>query len=252
MHDGMSNVLWWQEVSKGSADEGPSSTVSANNHPQANKLSQAGPTDNSAIEHLLKEFYQRNNHDLHGNVVQRCASLTDDILSSVLVAARLAVSSTSSTGHNIAAATQLPRDIAALQRQLSKAVAATGPNQIRDLKQVTDCLLSLCKQQQGQWPAAATAVDYRVPSADVLVSMVNIILFSQVTLDAVTTLHSRYEQCSNALASTGLQISSLSACVQAAGKATIAYLMLGNKAQTGELKVPLVVRRNTAFWDALQ
>lgn len=117
------------------------------------------------------------------SVVRECASFIDDILSSLLVAAKLAVPSTGSTDQqeaNITETAQVPSDVAALQRQLSKAVGATRPSRTGALSQLADYLLAVCKQQQSQWPSAGAAADCWVPSADVLVNNLNILLFAQV------------------------------------------------------------------------
>ncbi|WIA11861.1 hypothetical protein OEZ85_011947 [Tetradesmus obliquus] len=77
-------------------------------------------------------------------------------------------------------------------------------------------------------------------------------VYSQVTLDSAAVLQQRYKQYNQLLVSLGLQHSKLAACVQPANKAVLACLQLGSRAAAGELRVPCVVRRRSAFWDALQ
>lgn len=126
----------------------------------------------------------------HRSLVSRCARCLDSLLQSLLVDAGLTgYSSGSEASPGFAAAdgtaAQLPTALPILQNQLAKACSSRQTPSVSDIvsaiKQLSSFLVRYCKQQQEQRCSESVVADCMAPSADAVVNILSIVLFSKAS-----------------------------------------------------------------------
>lgn len=118
-------------------------------------------------------------------MVSRLNSILDNLLTAAGLAG-LSLTRAQQATPVLVTATQLPRKLASLQAQLQQA-CCQQPN-IKEktctvvISELAGYLLDLQQTRYQQWHAPGDQDDCLVPSADALVNIFNLVLFSQVGL----------------------------------------------------------------------